>query len=77
MTFVTLEVAQAKLPDLIRKQVPGEELGITIEGRTVAKLITLPPPNEAKPRRVLGAQRGSVLSMEHFDDPLEGLEEYQ
>ena len=74
MTFVTLEEAQAKLPDLILHQIPGEELQITVDGRTVAKLVTVPPPSDAKPRRVLGAQRGSVLSMEHFDDPLEEFE---
>jgi len=76
MTTVTIEEAQAKLPELIRQQAPGEELQITSNGATVAKLVTV-PPGVAKPRRILGAQRGSVLSMEHFDDPIEGLEEYQ
>jgi len=74
MTFITLAEAQSMLPELIRKQIPGEELQITDKGEVVAKLVTVPKrPNE--PRR-LGTMRGTVLSMELFDDPLEEFEEY-
>ena len=77
MTLVTLEEAQANLPELIEKQLPGEELQITVNGETVAKLVTVPRQSK-EPRKVpqLGTLRGTVLSMEHFDDPLEEFEEY-
>lgn len=73
---VTLEEAQATLPELVRGT-PGEELHITDGGVVVATLVPAPPPPKAnKPPRQLGTLRGTVLSMEHFDDPIEGLEEY-
>lgn len=72
---MTLQAAQEKLPELIRAHAPGEELRITVDGETVAKLVTLPkPPRE--PRK-LGTMRGTVLSMENFDDPLDEFEEYR
>jgi prevent-host-death family protein len=74
MTSVTLEEAQAKLPELIERQAPGEELRITVNGETVARLVTV--PRRTKEPRKLGTMRGTVLSMEHFDDPLEEFEEY-
>ena len=74
MTFVTIQEAQANLPDLIQQQVPGEELQITENGETVAKLVVV--PKRSKEPRKLGQMRGTVLSMEHFDDPLEEFEEY-
>ena len=70
---VTLEEAQAKLTELVRGR---EELHITDGGVVVATLVPVPPPPQAKPPRMLGTLRGSVLSMEHFDDPLPGFEEY-
>lgn len=76
MNTVTIEEAQAKLPELIRLQPPGERLQITSNGAIVAKLMAVPPSVESL-RRVLGAQRGSVLSMERFDDPIDGLEEHR
>ena len=75
MATVTLQEAQSKLADLVHGLVPGEELLITENDRPVARLIpTLPEPPQT-PRR-LGTLRGTVLSMEHFDDPLEEFEEY-
>ena len=38
MTAVTLEEAQAKLPELIDQLQPGEELTITAEGKPVAQV---------------------------------------
>ena len=76
---VTLEEAQAKLPELIRGRGPGEELHITDGGVVVATLLPAPvpsPPPPPKPPRQFGTLRGTVLSMEHFDDPIEGFEEY-
>lgn len=75
MVTVSLQEAQATLPELIRRLAPGEELVITDDDRPVARLTpALPPPK--KPRE-FGTLRGTVLSMEHFDDPLEEFEEYR
>jgi antitoxin (DNA-binding transcriptional repressor) of toxin-antitoxin stability system len=75
MTIVTLQEAQAKLADLVHGLAPGEELLITEGDRPVARLIPTPPEPPKKPPQ-FGTLRGTVLSMEHFDDPLEGFEEY-
>jgi antitoxin (DNA-binding transcriptional repressor) of toxin-antitoxin stability system len=76
MATITIDEAQANLADLIHRLPPGEELVITENDRPVAKLVvTLPPELPKKPRQ-FGTLRGTVLSMEHFDDPLEEFEEY-
>jgi prevent-host-death family protein len=75
MPTVTIQEAQAALPDLIRRMMPGEELVITENDRPVAKLVAAPPERSKKPRQ-LGTMRGTVLSMEHFDDPLDDFKEY-
>jgi antitoxin (DNA-binding transcriptional repressor) of toxin-antitoxin stability system len=72
MTFISIQEAQAKLPELIQQRVAGEELQITDNGETVAKLIVV--PKRPKEPRKLGMMRGTVLSMEHFDVPLEEFE---
>ena len=76
MTTVTLQEAQATLSDLIHRLTPGEEVVITENERDVAKLIVTPPTGEQKKVPQLGTLRGTVLSMEHFDDPLEDFAEY-
>jgi prevent-host-death family protein len=46
MTSVTIQEAQAKLPDLIHQLTPGEEVVITEDNRPVAKLVSeLPKQN--------------------------------
>jgi antitoxin (DNA-binding transcriptional repressor) of toxin-antitoxin stability system len=70
---VTLQEAQAKLAQLIR-DFPGQEIEITENGRPIARLIVLPKPTNRARR--LGTMRGTVLSMEGFDDPLEEFDEY-
>lgn len=74
MDTVSLTHAQSNLAQLIHRLKPGEELVITENDRPVAKLIAA-PPSATEPRR-LGTLRGTVLSMEHFDDPLDEFEEY-
>jgi antitoxin (DNA-binding transcriptional repressor) of toxin-antitoxin stability system len=75
MTTITIQEAQASLPDLIHKLAPGEEVVIMENDKPVARL-TPTPPEPPKKLRPLGTLRGTVLSMEHFDDPLEEFEEY-
>ncbi|MBL8793913.1 MAG: type II toxin-antitoxin system Phd/YefM family antitoxin [Planctomycetia bacterium] len=76
MATVTLQEAQATLSDLIHCLTPGEEVVITENDQPVARLVAAVP--SAPPRRVprLGTLRGTVLSMERFDEPIEDFKEY-
>lgn len=67
MTTVTLEQAQAQLPDLIDKLAEGEEVVITRDDRPVAQLI--PAPKE-RPRVVLGRCKGMLTIHAEDDDHL-------
>ena len=74
MTTVSLQEAQAKLPELIHALSPGEELVITENESPVAKLVAPPSP---PPARKLGGLRGTVLYMApDFDAPLDDFKEY-
>jgi prevent-host-death family protein len=75
MTTVTVQDAQARLPELIERLAPGEELVITRENKPVAKLVGQVKPT--RPPRRPGTLRGSVLYMApDFDAPLEDFKEY-
>jgi len=87
-TSITLEAAQAQLPTLIHDMPSGSQVAVTLNGVAVATITreaTWPSvpgtaiedqPAAQKPRRVLGAQRGSVLYMApDFDEPIEGLDD--
>ena len=55
MTTVTIEEAQAKLSQLIDGLAPGEEVLITRNNRTVAKLVgNAPPRSPRKPGNCVG-----------------------
>jgi antitoxin (DNA-binding transcriptional repressor) of toxin-antitoxin stability system len=75
MSTITLEEAQARLPEVIAALQPGEELVITRNDLPVAKLT-----GQAKgepTRRQLGTLKGTVLYMApDFDAPLEDFKEY-
>jgi prevent-host-death family protein len=76
MPKVTIEEARNNLTELIHRLTPGAEVVITENDQPVARLVPAAAPSE--PRKVprLGTLRGTVLSMEHFDDPLEDFKEY-
>lgn len=76
MTTITLQEAQATLPDLIHRLAPGEEVVITENDHPVARLVPAAPTAEARKVPRLGTLRGTVLSMERFDEPLEDFKEY-
>jgi antitoxin (DNA-binding transcriptional repressor) of toxin-antitoxin stability system len=75
MATVTIQEAQATLSELIHGLTPGDEVVITENDQPVARLVPTPatPPKKA---RQFGTLKGTVLSMEHFDDPLEDFAEY-
>jgi prevent-host-death family protein len=76
MASITIQEAQAQLPDLIHQLNPGEELVITENNQPVARLVPTASTAEARKAPKFGTLKGTVLSMEHFDDPLEEFEEY-
>ncbi len=74
MSTVTIEEAQAKLPELIAQLPAGEELIITQDERPVARLSAEPRP-ERKPRKA-GSARGILEIVADDDEHLKDFEEY-
>jgi antitoxin (DNA-binding transcriptional repressor) of toxin-antitoxin stability system len=69
MTVMSLEEAQAKLPEIIAHLAPGEELVITLNARPVAQLIGL---TGEKPYPVPGRGKGKLVILAEDDEHLEG-----
>ena len=74
MTIVTIEEAQAKLPQLIEHLVAGEELVITQNQEPIARLLAQQKPRR-KPRRV-GNCKGMLTIVTDDDEHLKDFEEY-
>ncbi len=71
---VTIEEAQANLKDLVHGLAPGDEIVITENQQTVAKIVSqaVKPGNRPPP----GLGKGSILFMApSFDEPLEEMKE--
>ena len=76
MTMISIEEAQAKLPDLIHRLHSGDEVVITENNQPVARLVSTASEPQQKPRQP-GTLRGSVLYMApDFDAPLEDFKDY-
>ena len=73
MTTITVEEAQAKLPELIDHLAAGQELVITHNAFPVAMLVR--PENET-PHPVFGRGRGKAVIVSEDDEHLKGFEEY-
>ena len=73
MATVTLQEAQAKLPELIHNLTPGDELVITENNQPVA---TLAPAPTHKPYPVLGRCKGMLTILAEDDEHLEDFKEY-
>lgn len=74
MSTVSVEEAQARLSDLIRKLAPGDEVVILEGDRPVARLL---PAAHPRGRRRLGSLAGSVTYMApDFDAPPDDFREY-
>lgn len=75
MATISIQEAQAKLTELIHCLPPGEELLILENNLPVAKLTTnVINPNSIE--RKFGTLKGTVISMDHFNDELEEFKEY-
>ena len=76
MSTVSIEVAQAKLVELIRNMSPGEELIITADSHPVARLTSTNGSQVSTPRQP-GTLSGTVTYMApDFDAPLDEFKEY-
>lgn len=71
---VTIEEAQARLPELIDRLAPGEELVITRNDQPVAALVGKNPPAR-QPRRP-GSAKGKLLILAEDEEHLEDFKEY-
>ena len=80
MHTVTLEEAQARLPELIAETQRGEEVVITQNDQPVATLAAPPPPNSAGVASTrwpgFGMLKGKIKMASDFDEPLEEFREY-
>lgn len=72
MSTATLEEMQSRLPELLDGLAAGEEVTITRDNRPVATLKAVPAADRPVPK--LGTLKGTVLSMDRFDEPLEEFE---
>ncbi len=73
-TTVTMEEAQAKLPELVAHLGSGEELIITQDHKPVAKLVREKPPTR-NPRKA-GNCIGMIKIVADDDEHLKDFEEY-
>ena len=73
MSTVTIEEAQAQLPELIAKLILGEEVIITCNQQPVAQLI---PLSSTKPQPVFGSCKGKLTIVSEDDAHLEDFKEY-
>jgi antitoxin (DNA-binding transcriptional repressor) of toxin-antitoxin stability system len=74
MSTITIEEAQANLPEIIEELSPGEELIITRNDQPVAKLVGQQPPTR-KPRQP-GSAKGILTILAEDDEHLEDFKEY-
>ena len=76
MATVTIQEAQAKLPDLIHKLMPGDELVITENNQPVAKLVSEPPKQKPGLRPPSGLGKGCITIIMDDDEHLKDFAEY-
>ena len=74
MSSMSIEEAQAHLPELIGKLVPGEEIVITRNNQPVAKLVGQQQPVR-KPRQP-GSAKGKLVILAEDDEHLQDFAEY-
>jgi antitoxin (DNA-binding transcriptional repressor) of toxin-antitoxin stability system len=73
MPTISIEEAQARLPELIQRLAPGEEVLITRDTRPVAKLVG---QRQEEPSPVFGRGHGKVVVVSEDDEHLKDFEEY-
>jgi antitoxin (DNA-binding transcriptional repressor) of toxin-antitoxin stability system len=73
---ITIDEVQANLRELIHRLTPGEEVVITEDQRTVAKLVSEPPRPKAGLRPPPGLGKGFITVIADDDEHLKDFEEY-
>lgn len=73
MATITIQEAQAKLPDLIHNLKPGDELVITENSQPVAVLTASP---QAQLRPLPGRGKGMLTILVEDDEHLEDFKDY-
>jgi prevent-host-death family protein len=73
MSSVTLEEAQARLPQLLEQLRPGEEITIVDRGQPLARVTKT--ERTSWPCKA-GSARGKIRMAPDFDAPLEEFKEY-
>ena len=74
MAIVTVQEAQAHLPDLIRKLVPGGEVVIVDNDRPIARLIA--PPESSRRPLTPGSAKGKLIVRSEADEHLSDFQDY-
>jgi antitoxin (DNA-binding transcriptional repressor) of toxin-antitoxin stability system len=76
MASLSIQEAQAQLPNIVHSLTYGDEVVITENDRPVARIVPTVGQPQRLPRRP-GTLRGTVLYMApDFDAPLEDFKEY-
>ncbi len=73
-SFISLEEAQARLPQIIEEMYPGQHLFITLNDHPVAQIVRM-PPRLTEPRKP-GSAVGELVIVEDDDSHLEDFKEY-
>jgi prevent-host-death family protein len=76
MAMVTIQEAQAKLPDLIHKLMPGDEVVITENNLPVAKLVSELPKPKPGLRPPPGLGKGCITIVSDDEEHLKDFAEY-
>lgn len=71
---ITVEEAQANLPELVTRLAPGEEVIITKDNQRVAKLVGERPA--AHQPRQPGSAKGKLIILAEDEEHLEDFKEY-
>jgi antitoxin (DNA-binding transcriptional repressor) of toxin-antitoxin stability system len=74
MFTLTIQEAQAQLPDLIHRLQDGDEVVITENDQPVARLARTEPKNQWPCKA--GSAKGKIWIAPDFDAPLEEFREY-
>ena len=74
MSSVTLEEAQARLPQLIEQLQPGEEITLTDQGRPVAQVKKV--ERTSWPCKAGSYKKADFRMAPDFDAPLDDFKEY-
>jgi antitoxin (DNA-binding transcriptional repressor) of toxin-antitoxin stability system len=76
MPTLTIQEAQARLPDLIHKLQPGEEVVISEDDQPVARLVGAPSNPAASRRPPPGLGKGCITIVSDDDEHLQDFAEY-